>query len=286
MTLRVLFENVLAELDGYYPSREAKSLVYTVIEHILGYNKFYTHKKFSLEINTDTCNKINNIVDRLKHYKPVQYILENCLFYDCNLKVTPGVLIPRPETEELVDLILKVNHSLKPSVLDIGTGSGCIAIALAKHLPKALVYATDISETALNIASGNAEKNGVNIQFFKKDILNPEPFLKQGSFDIVVSNPPYVRNSEKKDMHSNVLNWEPPEALFVPDKKPLLFYRSIARHARFLLKPGGNLFFEINENLANETKNLMISEKFNHIKIYKDIRGKDRMVWGRKQSEP
>ena len=284
MKLQYLFKQVYTNLAGYYPSREAKVLTYTIIEHIFGYNRILTHEHFLSNVSSDTQDKINNIVDQLKQYKPIQYILGSCLFYECQLRVAPGVLIPRPETEELVDLILKTNQTREPMVLDIGTGSGCIAIAMAKHLPQAKIFATDISETALNVAGLNARKNNVNVQFIKNDILNPEPFLKSKRFDVVVSNPPYVRNSEKTLMQPNVLNWEPPEALFVSDDKPLVFYQSIIKHARILLKRGGKLFFEVNENMATKVKTLMAQENFSHVQIHKDIQNKNRMVWGSNQS--
>jgi len=268
MTFKTLFDKIKTDLVGFYSDREAKSLIYIVIEHVFGYDKISAHEHFFSEIRQDTQDKINNIVEQLKQYKPIQYILESCLFYDCDLKVTPGILIPRPETEELVDLILQTIQTKNPMILDIGTGSGCIAIALAKHLPGSIVFATDYFDTALHIALLNARKNLVNVQFLKNDILNPEPILKTKKFDLVVSNPPYVRNNEKSEMQPNVLMWEPPEALFVPDENPLVFYQAIIKHARSLLKPEGKLFFEVNENLAIEIKELMAKAKFHFIQVH------------------
>lgn len=282
MLLREIFRNAYTTLRMFYDEKEAKNLVYEIFGHIFHYNHIQTHENFHTRISPAILNKINNIVERLKKYEPIQYIFESCLFYDCSLKIVPGVLIPRSETEELTDFILKENRNKKAVILEIGTGSGCIAIALARKLPEATVFATDISEQALQLAAGNAEKNYVKIKFLKNDILDPSPFLEQNQFDIVVSNPPYIRESEKKEMRPNVLEWEPHEALFVTDNNPLQFYDAICSHAHKLLKPGGKLYFEVNENLSKETANLMALKLFTDIHIVKDINGKDRMAWGRK----
>lgn len=187
-------------------------------------------------------------------------------------------LIPRPETEELVEWIL-INPEFKfqnPQFLDIGTGSGCIAISLAKNLPNAKVSALDISEEALKIAKGNAKLNKVEVDFFQTDILAAETLSKK--YDVIVSNPPYVRELEKKQMQQNVLKYEPYSALYVKDEDPLLFYRAISRLAKNHLNPGGKLFFEINEYLAYEMTELLKAEGFKNIEIKKDIYGKDRML--------
>jgi release factor glutamine methyltransferase len=228
----------------------------------------------TLEIDFE---KIENIILRLKNAEPIQYILGETEFYGLKLKVNPSVLIPRPETEELVDWIVQSKLPANCNVLDIGAGSGCIALAIKNQLKKAKVSGLDISENAIETARHNALENRLEVDFFQADILNHSDFIDQ-KFDVVVSNPPYIRESEKPLMHSNVLDFEPEKALFVPDADPLLFYRTIAEFARKYLKKYGSLFFEINENLGTETVGLLADFGFSDIEIRKDINGKNRMV--------
>ena len=216
------------------------------------------------------------VLDELKLGKPIQYILGDCEFYGLKFKVNPNVLIPRPETEELVDLIIHQNKNSEITILDIGTGSGCIAIALQKKLSLSSVTAMDISEDALALAQENAGLNQVEIAFFNDDalVLNSQ---KNPQYDIIVSNPPYIANTEKKEMSHQVLEHEPHLALFVDDANPLIFYEKISDFALTNLSPQGKLYFEINQSLGLETKKLLENKGFS-AEIIKDIIGNDRII--------
>lgn len=225
----------------------------------------------SLEIN------ILNAVNELKSEKPIQYILGETEFFSNRFFVDENVLIPRQETEELVDWIISETTHNKPiSILDIGCGSGCISISLAKALPNAKVTALDISEKAIIIAQKNAIENNVNIHFLKKNILEVD-FMPE-KYDIIVSNPPYVRELEKKEIRNNVLNYEPHLALFVSNEKPLIFYEKITQLAKLSLNKGGKLFFEINQYLGEETKNIIVKEGFKKVELKNDLLGNSRMI--------
>jgi release factor glutamine methyltransferase len=265
------------ELKHLYPKTEARSFARLIIEHVCGLN--YTDQILLRNKQLDESHKteITGIVQRLKNYEPVQYVLGETEFWGLKLKIAPGVLIPRPETEELVQWITESGLPAEPVILDIGTGSGCIALALKKEIPRAIVSAVDISENALEIARKNAVINSLDVDFFRADILDWEN-VKWKMHDLIVSNPPYVRESEKKAMLPNVLKYEPGEALFVPDSDPLMFYRKIAQYARKFLKTNGWLFFEINENLGPELAEMLNNESFSAIKIKKDLFEKERMV--------
>ena len=220
----------------------------------------------------------NSLLESLKKEIPIQYLLGKTSFYGLDFELNSTVLIPRPETEELVEWIIK-NHSKKHGqlkILDIGTGSGCIAISLAKNLPEASVFAIDVSEMALATAKKNATVNEVNVTFIQKNILETEDLEQQ--FDIIVSNPPYVRNLEKKEIKKNVLDHEPHLALFVEDNDALIFYRKIAALAQKNLSPNGQLYFEINQYLGVEMKDLLEKMNFKNIELRKDIYGNDRMI--------
>ena len=223
------------------------------------------------------------VKDLLKN-KPVQYIIGETEFCGMRFMVDENVLIPRPETEEMVKNIASCRDKacLVPTgynVLDIGTGSGCIAISLAKLIPNSDVTAVDVSEKALEVAKKNAEANGVNVHFVLDDILEPSTTeLIDNQFDIIVSNPPYVCEGEKSEMRANVLEHEPSSALFVPDSDPLVFYRKILEYAQKALKPDGQIWFEINEKFGKETAELCRKKGFKNIEIIKDFRGKERVV--------
>ena len=224
---------------------------------------------------------IDNAIGRLKKYEPIQYILGDTEFYGLNFIVEPGVLIPRPETEELVDLIIKdtpLNASYQ--LLDIGTGSGCIAITLGNSLKQCSVTAMDISEKALAIASKNSSKNNVAIRLELHDILSNSNWAQQ--YDIVVSNPPYVRMSEKQAMKANVLDHEPEIALFVEDSDPLTYYEAILKFCITNLNTGGRLYFEINEYLGNDMVELVQRYEFRDVELIKDLAGKDRFIKAKK----
>lgn len=216
-------------------------------------------------------------LEQLKKEYPIQYIIGHMEFMELDFEVNQDVLIPRPETEELVKWILsQSSRKINYSILDIGTGSGCIPIALAKSLPNSNIKAMDISESALEVAKRNALKHQVPVQFIKNNVLKIQAL--ENTYDIIVSNPPYVRQSEKKQMHTNVLKYEPDLALFVSDEDPLLFYRHIAQLAIKGLKTEGSLFFEINQYLAKDLCKLIATLGFKNITLKKDIYGADRMI--------
>jgi len=226
------------------------------------------------EKEIETLN-LSSVIARLNQHEPLQYILGEADFYGRKFKVSPSVLIPRPETELLIREVLKIEIKA-PRILDIGTGSGCIAITLNLEIPNSKICAVDVSQLALETAKENSKKLASTVKFiytdFLKDNLDLEPF------DMVVSNPPYVRETEKQSMKPNVLNYEPHLALFVPDSDPLLFYKAIASKSKSLLKPNGKIFVEINEKFAGEIKDLFVSSGFKEIKIIQDLDGKDRIV--------
>ena len=230
-----------------------------------------------ISLTDDQWKYLNDLLDELKTGKPLQYVLGETEFYGLKFKVNTNVLIPRQETEELVDLIIKENDNKRAIILDIGTGSGCIAVTLARRLMRSEVFATDISEPALEIAKINAGMNNVNVQFIPDNILNPEYKWNRKYFDIIVSNPPYVVADDIKYMQPNVLNFEPSQALFADPADPMLFYRKIFDFARIHLRPGGKIYFEMNERHGSDIKNIAGSYIPGNIEIIKDINGKDRI---------
>ncbi|WP_426329700.1 peptide chain release factor N(5)-glutamine methyltransferase [Pedobacter sp. R-06] len=270
------------ELEPLYDSNEAKALFSIAAEQVLALSSAKLIMQKDTDISFINIQKLLSILNDLQIGKPIQHILEEAHFYGGVFKVNEQVLIPRPETEELVDWIISDNSSQfsantnhKISILDIGTGSGCIPITLKKHLSKAEVATLDVSANAIAVAKENAEQINVKIKFIEADILN---FKSEEKFDVIVSNPPYIRDLEKADMHNNVLVYEPHLALFVRDENPLIFYKAIADFARTNLKPSGQLYFEINEYLGNETIEMLAAKGFIDIELRKDMQGKDRMV--------
>ena len=264
----------LNELLDFYPENEIKSIMYISIDFHLGLTKSGTILQSERILKDEEVSVFINIVDRLQKMEPIQYILSETKFYGLSFYTKKGILIPRPETEGLVDWIIKDNQGSEKKYLDIGTGSGCIIISLAKNL-KGMFDAIDISEKSIRISEENSIKNKVNINLKKTDILCSE--LK-GEWDVIVSNPPYVLRSEKEVMNKNVLNWEPETALFVEDTDPLLFYEEISKKSLTVLRKNGYLYFEINENFGNETIKLLEEIGFVNIELKKDINGKDRMI--------
>ncbi len=223
--------------------------------------------------------KIHFAVKDLLNNKPVQYILGYTEFYDLKFEVNTDVLIPRPETEELVDLVIKENISKQGiDILDIGTGSGCIAISIKKHIPGAKVTAIDISAGALNVAKRNAEKNNLETDFRQIDFLDERSREKLSEFDIIVSNPPYVRKLEKERMKKNVLDYEPDIALFIDDDDPFVFYNAIAEFAKYHLKENGKVYCEINQYLGEDTADIFIAAGFNEVEVIDDINGNARIL--------
>ncbi len=269
------------ELAGIYPEEEIRSLANIIIRHVMKVSK--THELYLSEIpvNSRQASGITKITGELKTGKPIQYILGETVFYDCRIKLNKSTLIPRPETEELVDLILRENAGYRGKIVDFGTGSGCIAIALASNLPGASVTATDISDEALKMAEANAGLNGVNITFMKDDILDLTD-NKPGETGIIVSNPPYVLNSGKSVMNRNVLDFEPHPALFVSDSDPLVYYSGILRKAVGILKFPGRIYFEINESMGSRMIHLLETHGFIDVMIVNDINGKERFIKGSK----
>lgn len=272
-----LTSRIRQTLQETYSPEEAKALAMMICCDMLGLNALdiYTGKDIILSASTHC--ELENILLRLQKHEPIQYIRGFAEFYGNSFRVAPGVLIPRPETVELVEMIVKEHTAMAPVVLDIGTGSGCIAISLAKALPKAKVAAWDISEEALTIARYNSEKLEVNVRFEKQDVLL-EGISSEVQYDVLVSNPPYILEGEKLAMEANVLEWEPEQALFVPDNDPLLFYRRIADLGRELLLPNGKIYFEINQAYGNEVRDLLREMHYKEIEVINDFFGNPRMV--------
>lgn len=263
------------KLVDLYDDREIENIFAWVCHHRFNLNRNEI-KSEGIRLSESELLDFRSVVKRLEKHEPIQYILGEVEFYNCTIKVNQNTLIPRPETEELVDLILKENRG-EGILLDIGTGSGCIPIALKKANPAYAVYALDISPEALEIARKSAELNKVEVQFMKKDIL-VDALEDLPQFDLIVSNPPYVLESDKAAMSPNVLEFEPHLALFVADTDPLLFYRRIAQVAASKLKAGGKLYVEIHENFGLQTVDLLNDHGYQNILIIKDMQGKDRMV--------
>ena len=270
-------------LSILYDEKEIESFFYIIAEYLHQKKRIDIALSPNFIIDDVTLQKWENILNDLKNQKPIQYIIGETHFYGLPFLVNSNTLIPRPETEELVDLIIKECSNIqfassKIKILDIGTGSGCIAISLAKNLPNAQVFALDVSQKAIEVAQKNAEKNAVEVNFILADILEIEDIENTTTFDIIVSNPPYVRMVEKAEIKPNVLDYEPHLALFVEDNDALLFYRKIAQLAQKSLTKNGKLFFEINQYLGKETVELLKEKGFKEIVLKKDIYGNDRMI--------
>lgn len=279
MILKEYKNEFIQKLETIYDLQEIESFFYIITEFLHQKKRIDLALEPNFSINAIEVEKWNAIIAQLKQEKPIQYILGETEFYGLRFLVNENTLIPRPETEELVDLILNENSKNKiPNlkILDVGTGSGCIAISLAKNLPEAKVFALDVSEKALETAKKNAEMNKVEVEFLHQSILETEDLKQQ--FDIVVSNPPYVRNLEKQEIKKNVLEYEPHLALFVEDNDPLIFYRKIAQLAQKNLSKNGKLYFEINQYLGKETSELLQDLGFQNIELIKDVYGNDRMI--------
>jgi len=269
--------HIRSELQGLYPDTEIKSFSNLIIEKVSGFSRTEIIVNKNTLFSVEQRHVIENFIEKLKEYVPIQYILGETEFFGLPFQVNESVLIPRPETEELVDWIRNENdRNANPGILDIGTGSGCIAISLKHEFTNATVDAFDISEKALETAQNNATLNKLEVNFSKVDILNT-PEMEQ-KWDIIVSNPPYVTELEKSEISPNVLDYEPHLALFVPDNNPLLFYRSIAIFAQQHLKPRGKLYFEINRQFGKATVDLLTAMGFGNVELRKDISGNDRMV--------
>ncbi|KAF2509572.1 peptide chain release factor N(5)-glutamine methyltransferase [Flavobacterium zhairuonense] len=269
----------IKELSPLYDAYEAESFFYLILEDKHKLRQIDLALNHELNFSEKDFVVWDSLLDDLKNEVPIQYLLGKTSFYGLDFEVNENVLIPRPETEELVDWIINENKgkSKEIKILDIGTGSGCIAISLAKNLPKAKVYAIDVSKKALDTAKRNAINNNVEVTFMLKDILELE--ILKSDYDIIVSNPPYVRNLEKAEIKKNVLDFEPHLALFVDDNDALIFYRKIAELAQKNLLENGQLYFEINQYLGIETKEMLEKMNFINIELRKDIYDNDRMIF-------
>lgn len=279
--LKDIIDFAYQELDLLYEKSEIRSMIYSLIKHFTEFDltKILTYKD-ELKVSESELLKINFAIKDLKKEKPLQQIIGYTDFLDVKIDVNEHVLIPRVETEEIVQRVINENKGRKNlKIADICCGSGCIAIALKRAFPDANLYAYDISEEALKKSKENAEKNKEKINFFKENILESKE--KNQEFDIIVSNPPYVRESEKAFMRNNVLLYEPALALFVSDKEPLIFYEHLLKFSNQNLAKNGKIYMEINENLAKETE--LLFKNFNYqTSVFKDLRGKDRLVFAKK----
>ncbi|MAZ72626.1 MAG: protein-(glutamine-N5) methyltransferase, release factor-specific [Flavobacteriaceae bacterium] len=278
MKLKQLKINFIEALSGGYPPEEIQSFFHWLAESYLGYSRFDVSVKAEEEVSKEISAKFHTALQRLQNHEPIQYIIGETEFYGLPFIVTPATLIPRPETEELVHWIIEESKNQKSDfkILDIGTGTGCIAVSLAKNIKNAQVSALDISAEAIKVAQKNAAIHKVEVTFFQADILKTKTLPQQ--YHVIVSNPPYVRNLEKAHMQPNVVQHEPESALFVTNEDPLLFYRKITQRAKTHLTPNGSLYFEINEYLSKEMKQLLEQEGFTEIELKKDMFGKYRML--------
>lgn len=280
MKLKDLAARFADHLDNIYGSEEAHAIFLIAIGSVLRYSRADYLLKKEEGLEEGQVMRLLQMLTELQNGRPVQYVIGETFFYGLPFKVSPSVLIPRPETEELVEWVIESNALAAVTgdhlrLIDIGTGSGCIAVSIKKKLPTTKVFALDISKDALDIASANAILNQVDIHFIEADIRN---FVTPEKFDVIVSNPPYIRLQEKEEMEDHVLDHEPHLALFVPDESPLVFYEAIADFAWASLSDFGLLFFEINANLGKQTVEMLASKSFINIELRKDMQGKDRMV--------
>lgn len=284
MILRDLKQHFITTLTALYPKEEVEAFFYRLTEHILHMKRIDVVLHNDTEVKPQDYNKFLEALKRLQNHEPIQYVIGVTEFFGLEFIVNESVLIPRPETEELVARIINdvekdYSKSNPVRILDIGTGSGCIAISIASKLPNAIVYAVDVSNNSLNIALKNADKNNVKVEFIEANILDANSWtqvFKALNFNIIVSNPPYVLKSEKELMKPNVLKFEPYLALFVDNDDPLEFYKAILEFSKTYLE--GSIYFEINEALGNEMIDLCKQKGFDNIELQQDIFGKDRIV--------
>jgi release factor glutamine methyltransferase len=271
------------ELKNLYDQEEAENIAVLILEKISGFERSDQILQKEIILSSEQLENINSILNRLYENEPIQYVLEESWFAGLKFKVNKNVLIPRPETEELVDWVCNEvgSHDLRTmNILDVGTGSGCIPISLKKKLPKSKVTAIDLSSEALIVANENANILGADIDFIHLDFLNIENWTGLGKYDIIISNPPYVLQKEKETMHQRVISHEPTLALFVPDNDGLIFYKKLAAFSLFHLNENGKLFVEINESCGSDVVKLFQSKGLSSVALRKDMQGKDRMVRG------
>jgi release factor glutamine methyltransferase len=273
----------VAQLSHLYNAEEVNAIFEMLVEHHLKIDKLQQHFNKSIFVSESELLKLYFDLKELKTGKPLQYVMGETFFCNLKFELSSAVLIPRPETEELVMWIAEENKNKKLTILDVGTGSGCIAISLKNQLPYADVFAIDVSENALKIAKENAEINNAKITFAKADILFADN-LFENNFDVIVSNPPYITAKEAEEMHKNVLEFEPHLALFVPDNNPLLFYKAIISYCLNHLKNGAKLYFEINKKFSSALIAELQNSGFINIQLRKDISGNERMIRAEKHS--
>lgn len=276
--MKAAIADIRKELTGIYPKGEIESLIFLIFEKLKGYTRTQVLLASDELLGANERSEIERITRQLKNHEPIQYILGTTEFYGLPFFCSPGVLIPRPETEELVHWIIEQNTNSAPAILDMGTGTGCIAISLRKNMPQSTVWACDISPACIETAQQNAKLNNAEVSVWAYDILNETAQIEFPEMDIIVSNPPYIRETEKSLMERNVLEFEPELALFVPDSNPLIYYEKIADFSRGHLKAGGILYFEINEALGNDCCQMLRNKGFSEVVLKKDIHGKDRMI--------
>jgi release factor glutamine methyltransferase len=281
MTLKGVFDLYHTSLKGINDEQETAAIFYIVAEHVSGFSRSHLLSRLNDTISAEEKDQYVLVLKRLVNQEPLQYILAEAYFYGLKLKVSDAVLIPRPETEELVEMIENVlAPKLKPyKVLDIGTGSGCIAISLKHRIPLLDVSALDISADALSIAAHNSIMHAAKITLIRADIRT---YSSQEKFDVIISNPPYITQTEALSMDRNVMGYEPHLALFVADQNPLEFYTAIANFAEHNLMENGLLFFEINANFGRETSQMLIDRSFEEVQVIKDMQGKDRFISAKK----
>lgn len=278
MTLSQYTRNAIEQLAPIYDASEARWIIRTMVESFTGMNRTKIMLHGDDELEPETVNRYDGIIARLLKHEPIQYILGETYWHGLTLKVTPAVLIPREETSELVDLIVnEFSDRQDLNVMDLCTGSGCIAVALARNLPFASVKGVDISPDALAVARENASKCKVKVDFEQRDVLQPAGDSSD-KYDLVVSNPPYIAQHEESKMDSNVLDYEPHIALFVPDDDPLKFYKAISDNTIDAMKPGGKLYLEINPLYSRQLSEMLEHDGWTDVNIIKDMHGKDRFA--------
>lgn len=274
-----LFEEFVSKIHSQADSEEALTMAYLVLEKVFGLSRTDIMQERSVDVSQNQSKQLEQFWDRINTNEPIQYILNEAYFFGRKFYVDQAVLIPRPETEELVSLVIDTSKKLKlrnPKILDIGTGSGCIPITLSLELPSSKVSALDKSVAALRVAKKNAENLGARVSFLEADILSSQLSLEL--FDIIVSNPPYIPIEQKSEMRANVTDHEPHLALFVDDHDPLIFYSAIAEHGKKSLTPDGFIAVEINDRFGRDTKKVFDNAGYSHTEIVKDISGKNRFV--------
>lgn len=277
-TIAGLSENIRKSLSGLYPEGEIEQFIFLIFNHLLKYSKIDIHLNAQAQVSDEIFQQADLITSQLKDFQPIQYIIGETEFYGLRILLNQHVFIPRQETEELVQWIISNNHGKHLRILDVGTGSGCIAVALARFIQNSAVDALDISLQALEIAEKNAFMNGVRVDFLQYDILGNEDFPFDGVYDIIVCNPPYVLMSEKNSAGRNVTVFEPHTAIFVDDDDPLIYYHAVAKTGRRYLRGGGHLYFETNEALGREVLALLKNYGYSEILLKRDINNKDRMI--------